>query len=664
MKKTTRYIFCLLISLLLAEIGHAKVNLPSLISDGMVLQRDREIVVWGTADAGERIDIRFLGEGYTTNADESGNWTLTLPPIKAGGPFVMQINEVEVSDILVGDVWLCSGQSNMEFPISRVLDLYRDEVENDANPMIRHIKIPLAYNFHAPQSQTNPTAWSELTPENALRFSAIAYFFAKEQYAQTGIPVGLINASVGGSPAEAWISEEQLAHFPAHLNERDICRSDEYVEQVKSLDRARRHHWHQVLYQSDKGLHSDMHWFADDYDDSHWSSVDLFDQSWGSDGLNPIHGAHWFRREFVVPAASAGAPALLRLGCLVDADSVFINGTLVGTTAYQYPPRIYPIPAGILRAGENNVTLRLISHAGFPGVVPDKPYKIVLNQCEIDLEGEWKYQLGTPMPPLQGETFFQYKPTGLYNAMIAPLANYNIKGVLWYQGESNTGRYNEYYSLMEALIVDWRQLWQQPELPFLMVQLANFMEDPPHPAESHWAALRNEQRQLSRSIPHTGLVVTIDLGEWNDIHPLNKKDVGQRLSLQAQRVADGDRSVVADGPIFQSMTAKGDKLILSFEEGTNHLQAVDVLRGFEIAGIDGEMQWAEATIQGNNVEVWHPQILEPVEVRYAWRNNPVEANLRNVSGLPASPFQAVVPHTGDAAHGTYQQATRKDNNSK
>lgn len=640
MKRTIHVLFVCLWLFWPVQPGTAKVALPALVSDGMVLQRDREIPLWGSADPGEAIEIRFLGETRSVTADAEGNWSVKLSPAGAGGPYTLQVNDVEIKNILVGDVWLCSGQSNMELPVSRVMEMFREEVETYSNPMIRHLKVPLSYDFHGPRQEIAPAEWKELTPGNALAFSAVAYFFARELHEATGIPIGLINASVGGSPAEAWISEEGLKPFPAYLNERDIWRDDQLVEGVRQLDRARRDSWNQILYQQDKGLNEGEKWFSRKRDDSQWETVDLFDTTWGSDGVNPVNGVHWLRKAVTIPSHLAGNPALLRLGCIVDADSVFVNGTFVGTTAYQYPPRNYPIPAGLLEEGENNITARLISYSGYPGFVKEKPYEIRFDTEKISLEGAWKYKQGTRMPALPGETFFQYKPTGLYNAMIAPLLPVNFKGVLWYQGESNTGRHNEYRGLMEALIGDWRARWEEPALPFLIAQLSNFMQDPPYPSESHWAELRNAQRELVNSTPHTGLAVTIDIGEWNDIHPLNKKEAGRRLSLQARRIAYKDNEVIADGPIFRSMHAEGSRLILSFEERSNDLLPVQELKGFAIAGADGKFEWAQAAVKGNQVEVWSKTIAEPTRVRYAWRNNPEEANLKNRRGLPASPFEA------------------------
>lgn len=618
----------------------AKVRLPALVSNGMVLQRDRDIKIWGYADRGEAVRVRFMDKEYSIMANREGEWSVLLPPMPKGGPYKMEINDLILRDIIVGDVWLCSGQSNMELPVSRVMDMFRDEVEGYHNPLIRQLKVPMAYDFDHPQQDMGSTQWQSLTPESALSFSAVAYFFAKDLYEKTEVPIGLINASVGGSPAEAWISEEGLRDFPAYLNEKDICQSDEYVAAVKSLDRMNRDLWSQVLYRNDPGLSEFPKWFDVDYDDSGWSVINLFDKSWGSDGLNPLNGSHWLRKSFNVPAHLLNKPATLRFGCVVDADSVFINGTFVGTTSYQYPPRIYSIPSHLLREGANNITVRLISYSGHPQVVEDKPYKIVFEQEEISLEGDWRYKSGTRMRALPGETFFHYKPVGLFNGMIAPLIDWPIAGVLWYQGESNTDRYNEYYDLMSALMNDWRNHWNRPDLPFFIVQLANFMQDPRHPSESNWAELRNVQRLLSLTIPSTALVVTIDVGEWNDIHPLNKKEVGRRLSLQAQRKVYGDVSVVSDGPVFEQMIIDDGRLILSFREGTDELLPVDQLEGFAIAGADGKYRWAKAVIKENKVIVWHENVPRPVMLRYAWGHNPANANLRNKVGLPASPFEA------------------------
>ncbi|WP_280744311.1 MULTISPECIES: sialate O-acetylesterase [unclassified Parabacteroides] len=636
MRKRIVYVILILGCILCFAINAgAKVKLPVLVSDGMVLQREQPVLIWGFADPGEEIKIQFLKKKYHTQTGMDGKWQIQLPPTKAGGPYTITINDIVLKDVLFGDVWLCSGQSNMETPVSRVMDLYEKEIRSYTNTHIRHIKIPLSYNFHGPQDDIRPAAWMPVTPEGIMTYAAVPYFFARFLYETIQVPIGLINASVGGSPAEAWVNEENLREFPYYLNDKKIAESDEYIRQAQQLQDTNRKLWYQVLNEGDSGLLEK--WIDPAYNDSNWDTTDLFD-SWGRDEKqSPINGSFWFRKAVDIPVRLAGKKATLRLGCIVDADSVFVNGVFIGATSYQYPPRKYPIPETLLKEGKNTITIRLISHSDTPHFVEEKPYKIVFEEEEISLEGEWKYRLANRMPSMSEGISFQYKPVGLYNAMIAPLQNYVIKGVVWYQGESNTSRYKEYNALLSALINNWRELWKQPDLPFLLVQLPNFQRN--YPGESEWAELRNVQRELCMNTPNTGLAVTIDVGEWNDIHPLNKKDVGYRLSLQARRLVYGENTIIVDGPLYESKEIAGNKIILTFRKGTDDFMPMEELKGFAIAGRDGEFQEAKARIENGKIIVWNDGIADPVQVRYAWANNPEEANLRNRTRLPASPFR-------------------------
>lgn len=539
-----------LLCLCTALLAEAKVKLPALISDGMVLQREQPIKVWGTADAGESILLKFqkkstpatvkgekLKSSYSVTADANGKWSITLPPLKAGGPFVLQVNDIELKNILVGDVWLCSGQSNMELPVSRVTDMFRDEIAAYNNDNIRLIIVPKVYNFHAPQEDTPPANWKALTQENVMGFSALAYFFAKAYYKETGIPVGLINSSWGGTPIEAWISEEGLQEFPKYINDKRRYEDDAYCEHLKKVEGESSYRWNVALYRGDAGLHEATPWYAADYDDSNWKSIHLFSSEWNNNGLNPINGSHWFRKDMTIPASMAGQKATLRLGCIVDADSVYVNGKFVGTTSYQYPPRIYTIPEGLLKAGKNNVTIRLISNGGRAHFVKEKPYKIICNNEEISLEGEWKYRLGAPMSNAPGSTFFCYKPVCLYNAMIAPLKNYAVKGVIWYQGESNVSQRNEYAALLTTLITDWRSTFNNTELPFYIVELADFLSKDDIYGRKAWAEMRQEQAKAAQMNKNATLIKNSDLGEWNDIHPLDKKTLGERVAQSVLQAA-------------------------------------------------------------------------------------------------------------------------------
>lgn len=640
MKKITgKIVWIWMLCMSMAILCEAKVKLPVLVSDGMVLQREQPIVIWGTADPKEAVEVLFLKKKYQTTADADGNWSVTIPPVKAGGPYVLTVNEQEVKDVLIGDVWLCSGQSNMELPIRRVLDLYADEVKEYANPMIRYVKTPTAHSYHEPQADVPSVGWLTLTSENALSYSALCYFFARDLYEKTKVPIGIINSSVGGSPIESWISEEGLKEFPHYLHDRDLHRSDAYIRNAANLDRERRELWNRILHKEDLGLHETPTWNDPTYNDAEWKTIDLHQKDWARDGQSAINGTFWFRKDFQLSEAQVVQDAVLRLGCITDADSVFVNGIFVGATSYQYPPRIYSVPKEVLKSGKNNITIRLFSNSGRAEFVDDKPYKLIVGSTEIDLRTNWRYRLGVRMPAYQGAPSTQQKPTGFYNGMIAPLKHIAFTGAIWYQGESNAQRYHEYDDLLSSLISDWRGLFKQPELPFFIVQLPNFMKSLPYPSDGSWANMRDVQRKVATSVPHTRLVVTIDLGEWNDIHPLNKKDIGLRLSLQAQKAVYG-KKVVADGPIFKSMEREGSRLILSFEDGTDDLAPTERLGGFAVAGKDRVFKWAQARIEGKKVVVWCDEIAEPIRVRYAWADNPEGANLRSRSGLPASPFQA------------------------
>ena len=508
----------------------AKVKLPALISDGMVLQREQPVKIWGTADAGESVSVTFMKKKYAATADNNGHWSVTLPSMKAGGPYLMRINDIKLNDILIGDVWLCSGQSNMELPVSRVTDMFATEINEYSNERIRQIIIPKVYNFHAPQETLSATSWKPMTQENVMNFSALAYFFAKEMYEKTKVPVGIINSSWGGTPIEAWISEEGLKEFPIYINDKRLYEDDAYCAHIKKLEGESFYRWNLSLYRSDAGLHEKTPWYASNYDDSNWQTVNMFSRTWGNDGLNPIAGSHWLRQNVEIPQTWNNKEVTLRLGCIIDADSVYVNGTFAGTTGYQYPPRIYRIPAGILKPGVNNITVRIISNGGQPEFVQEKPYKLICDDESINLKEEWKYRLGTPMPSAPNMMFFCYKPLCLYNTMIAPLQHYTLRGTVWYQGESNVSRRNEYATLLTAMMADWRRTFSQPELPFYIVELADYLSKEDISGRKAWAEMRLEQAKAAQTTPNAFLIRNNDLGEWNDIHPLDKKTLGRRVA--------------------------------------------------------------------------------------------------------------------------------------
>ena len=633
----------LLLSVWQARPAAAQVRLPRLVSDGMVLQRDADVAVWGWARPGEVVAVSFLGKNYRATTSPAGQWRVQLPRLQPGGPFEMNIaasNQLTIKNILVGDVWLCSGQSNMETPMSRLRDKFPDVIAQATNPNIRQFEVPLTYAFQRPRADVTGGKWTAADPQTVLQFSGVAYFFAKEINAKYHVPVGIIKDAVGGSPAEAWLSADALRQFPSYEQQGARYKDSSLVAGIRQRESAAVANWYQQVHQADQGeARGQQKWSAPDHDASGWATMKVPGYWADQTPLGSVNGVVWFRKEIEVPAGMAGAPARLELGTLVDADSTYINGQLVGTTGYQYPPRKYDVKPGVLKAGKNVVVVRLISNGGRGGFTSDKNYQLTANGQVLDLRGTWQYKLGATMTPTPGTTTFQYQPGGLYNGMIAPVLPYGIKGVLWYQGESNTGHPQDYQALMTSLIGDWRKQFAQPALPFLYVQLANFMATKAEPGESGWAAVRDAQRR-TLGVPHTGMAVITDVGEWNDIHPLDKQTVGHRLALAAYQVAYGEANVVAAGPLFQGMKTAGNRVTLRFASTGGGLVAKGgPLAGFAVAGADNKFVWAQARIEGNKVVVWSDQVPQPVAVRYAWADNPTTANLINREGLPASPFR-------------------------
>jgi sialate O-acetylesterase len=639
-QRSARLMFVLLFLISVPTFG--QVRLPRLISDGMVLQRDARVNLWGWAGAHEKLSIAFCDSVYRTSANEKGEWTIVLSHLKAGGPFTMTVsaaNTITIKDVMVGEVWVCSGQSNMELQMRRVRPLYEAEIASSENPHIRYFAVPQKYNFNTPATELESGKWQSPDPNTVLGFSAVAYFFGAGLYAKYHAPIGLINASLGGSPVESWMSEDALKEFSVHYKEAERFKDPALIKQIEGADKTRIDAWHKLLRDKDEGYRDSLKlWYAPALDASDWSIMTL-PGYWADTPLGSVNGVVWFRKDVDLPASMGTQPAKLNLGRIVDADEAFVNGVLVGTTSYQYPPRWYEIPSGLLKEGKNTIVVRVVSNIGKGGFVLDKPYELVCSGQTIALKGPWRYRLGATMEPLASQTFIRWKPLGLYNAMLAPLQKYSIKGVIWYQGESNAARPIQYRELLPAMVRDWRKHWNQGDFPFLLVQLPNYMEPKPQPSESNWALLREVQLK-TLSLPHTGMVVAIDIGEWNDVHPLNKNDVGKRLALAAQSVAYGEAGVVSSGPIYESMKIDGEKIFVSFRHtGSGLVARGGELRSFAIAGADKRFVWAKARIENNRVMVWSEQVQNPVAVRYAWADNPAGANLYNEEGLPASPFR-------------------------
>jgi sialate O-acetylesterase len=652
-KPIMRHLITILIILLLPAYVQANVKLPVLVSDGMILQRDTKIIIWGWASPGEKVQVKFNKKTIRTVTDFEGNWKVSLPPMKAGGPYAMQVkgnNTIKINDILVGDVWFCSGQSNMVLNMERVKEKYPEDIAGAEFPEIRNFFIPTASDITSIHKDLPPGKWVSASPENVLGFGAATFFFARSIYLEYKVPIGIINSSVGGTPIEAWTSEEGLKEFPQLISRIEKLKDTAYLNPILRSARRRPETSQGPMVNSrsmDKGTSGPKPWYDISYVPEGWHKYWL-PGYWDDQGVKGLDGVVWFRKEINVPVSMTDKPSKLFLGRIVDADNVYVNGVLSGSITYQYPPRRYNLPSGLLKPGKNIIVIRVTNNAGKGGFVPDKPYWLVAGNDSIDLRGEWFYKVGQVFRPASFEpgtgfqpVSMQNEPTGLFNTMVTPLINYRIKGILWYQGETNTNKPQEYQKLLPALINDWRIKWQEGPAPFLFVQLPNFMEVQYLPSESQWAELRFGQLK-SLSVLNTAMAVTIDVGEWNDIHPLEKKVVGERLALAARKLAYGNDKIVYSGPIFRSAVLDRDRIIIEFDHVGSGLavKGGGDLNQFAIAGADRKFVWAEARIEDNHVIVWSDEIKDPIYIRYAWADNPEGANLYNIEGLPASPFEA------------------------
>ena len=629
----------LLFALLLAGMPCAQaVELPRMFSDGMVLQRGQPIPVWGRATPGAKVAVSLDGKAESAVADAKGDWRVLLPAHAAGGPLRMRIDDgvapVELRDVLVGDVWLASGQSNMEWPLSQTEGA--DAAIAAANePLIRHFKIPKSWSS-TPQWQLQGGEWLSASAASAGQFSAAAYYFAIELRKATGVPIGIIDSTWGGSRIEAWMDADTQGLNPADsvAAERKARADDE-----RATAEARRR-----LAQWPAGRADDSGWQAPGLDTSTWASIKV-PGIWESQGWAIIDGIAWYRTAFNLSAAEAKAGVTLAVGRIDDSDTTWVNGVQVGQTTLQYNlPRAYEVPGSALHAGRNEVAVKVTDSGGGGGVhgVASELYLQLADGTRRPLDSEWRFRFAEARLVPADDNKNQF-PTLLYNAMIHPLQPYPLRGAIWYQGESNAYAVEEslrYRTLFPAMIKQWRAQWDAPALPFLWVQLASFGSGADTPQQSPWSVLR-ESQTATLSLPATGQVVTIDIGDRADIHPRNKRDVGQRLALAARHVAYGE-ALVYSGPMQRGVRFADHAAIVDFNTGGAALVARGGggVQGFEVAGADRVFHPARARIDGDTVAVRSDAVVTPVAVRYGWRDDAGKANLANAAGLPASPFRS------------------------
>ena len=654
--KLMKLVSILLVSLLLfGKQASATIIVPHFFADSMVLQRDQKVPVWGWGEMGEVVKINFNHKEYSEKVGADKKWKVYLPATKVGGPYDLIIkgkeNQIVLKEVLFGDVWVCGGQSNMEFYMREVKDKYASEIANSTNSNIRLFDVKHNFSFiplDTCTSKINGSAWVTAYPGNVENFSAVAYFFAREINAKYHIPIGLLNCNWGGTPAEAWISEETLKDFPNYAETfKYISNPDnQKLEKEKVGDRLKE--WVKGLADNDVFYkYNKQNWQSSEADTIVWKKITL-PQLLDDVGVNNFTGVVWFKKEIQINKDLLNQKATLHLGNIDDIDSTFINGKLVGYTNYTAKERVYNIPASLLKEGANIISVRMVNIDKTSGFVKGKPLDLSFaNGISIPLNNEWNYAPTQFVKPVDKGKYdkLNIMPSALYDGMLHSIIGYGIKGVIWYQGESNSDRAKEYRTLFPTLITNWQKDWNQGVFPFLFVQLANYMKPTNEPTESNWAALREAQR-LTLSLPNTGMAIIHDLGEAYNIHPKNKKDVGLRLALLAKKIAYVESGIVSSGPLYDTSNTVGNKIIVQFKECGSGLVANDgrPLKYFAIAGADKKFVWANAVIKGNSVEVWSDKIEHPVAVRYAWSDNPVGANLYNKEGLPASSFRTDIDY--------------------
>jgi sialate O-acetylesterase len=617
----------------------AQIRLPKFFSDNMVLQRNVNIPVWGWAKANEKIVVQFNKQTKNTRADKTGKWMVRLDAENAGGPYVLNItgeNILQLKNILVGDVWLCSGQSNMEWTVAQS-DNAKKEITKANYPFIRHIKIQRALNS-LPDVDMQNTEWKVCDNNTVADFTGVGYFFARHIYENTKVPIGLINSTWGGTNIETWISREGFES------------SDEFKEMIAgkpkiNLDSINKKKNYSTIkrieaIQESKLENIDVTAFKDiDFDDARWPLMNI-PQLWEEQTLGEIDAVVWLRRTITLTADDVKENATLELSKIDDYDVTYLNGIKVGNTSQWNVNRKYIIPSDVLKEGKNVISIRVVDGGGGGGIHGDSAdVKLTLTNRTIALHGKWKYQVESILKNTTPNSL----PSLCYNSMIAPLIPYAFKGVLWYQGESNAERSLQYRKAFPLLINDWRKKFINENAAFYFVQLASYDAGGNSNEGCGWAELREAQTQ-TLALPNTGMVVTTDLvTDPKDIHPTNKQDVGKRLAALALNNLY-NKKMVCSGPTYKSMQIKGNQIILSFDNIGSGLFTTDkygYVKGFEIAGADSIFHFAQAFIKDNAIVVSAEKVLNPIAANFGWMGNATECNLFNKEGFPAVPFRTV-----------------------
>ena len=636
--------FSILILLLYSCVTSATVVLPRIFGDNMVLQRNKPINVWGWAKPGENVAVSFNKQTKYTTAGRNGKWLVTLNAEKAGGPLTLTVkgtNTLYIQNILVGEVWLCGGQSNMEMPIAGwgKINNFENEIKAANYPLIREFKVPFTISSTLKEDLTGGN-WKICSPATAGEFSSTAYFFARKLYNELKVPIGLVNSSRGGTQSEAWTSVNGFEATP----ELRYIATEIRTGSVENILKKRNESIIKNLEKPQEGstgpLGRSANWKNEDFDDNKWNLMKL-PGVWEDQGFQVLDGIVWFRKTIDVSPGDAGKTAMVQLAQVDESDETYLNGVKIGETGIWHTLRKYTIPAGLLKPGKNLIAIKVTDTEGTGGVYGNPAaMKITIDSKEQSLAGDWRFRIDSVFNLSESLGPNDY-PGLLFNAMINPLVNYTIKGAIWYQGEANAGRAFQYRIAFPMMIKDWRQHFKQGDFPFYFVQLPTFGSAKSNSNNgSQWAELREAQDQ-TLALPNTGMVVTTDIGDPGDIHPKNKQDVGKRLAdivLNKLYQKKGE----CTGPRYQSMKIIGTTVSLSFTHTGSGLQAKDKgsrVNGFEIAGADKKFHLAQAIISGNKIILHADSVLQPVAVRYNWADDASSGNLFNRELYPAAPFR-------------------------
>jgi sialate O-acetylesterase len=608
-------------------------TLSPILCNGMILQRDTVNRIYGTETIADTVTVYFMDTEFSALVENNSDFCIELPPVAAGGPYRIKVvgsGEITIEDIMFGDVYILSGQSNMELPIRRVLDVSGEEINNTSEPIIRQYHLPPTFNFSSPEKYMYEGQWKKAVEEDLMDFSAAGYFFAKEIKEKYQVPVGLILSAVGGSKVESWMKPSTLSNFGDY---------EKIIEEFKAPEVFKRFLADQQKAADDwlRALEASEHTLSDTENYKEWDTCKV--PSLVSDYNTSFTGSVYLCREVILDTEPEGEDSYIYMGSIIDADKLWINGELIGRTEYRYPPRKYDIKKGILKKGSNQITLRILINNSNGGTIKGKPYHLYYNGKKINLTGDWYYRIGkkadTAMPPV---LFPPLLPICFYNTVVAPLSKIEVKGILWYQGESNTADPKDYFEKFTAMVTDWRAAAGR-ELPFISVQLANYREPLNTSEDTGWAELREQQRQ-TLTIKTTALVTALDIGEENDLHPQNKKELGIRLARAAEQLIYKETTIPM-GPLPKEVNVleNGIKITFDYLEETEKEYE---LNNFELADQKGIYHPASALRKGKYVTVTYKEKSVPTAVRYAWCDNPHNINFYNTAGLPAPGFRLTV----------------------